>query len=99
SRCDPFCFCVNQQVPALPPRRVLCSPATMNVPRRAALEMKPLARAPLLRAAGVATALPVSRNEVLAMNDETAWPHPVHRHGPAFRVIARDGAMIVLRIG
>lgn len=28
---------------------------------------------------------------VLAMNNETAWPHPIHLHGHLFRVIARDG--------
>ncbi|MDP1718477.1 MAG: multicopper oxidase family protein [Burkholderiales bacterium] len=28
---------------------------------------------------------------VLAMNNETSWPHPIHLHGHVFRVIARDG--------
>ena len=28
---------------------------------------------------------------VLAMRNETAWPHPIHLHGHVFRVIARDG--------
>ncbi|HXF54371.1 MAG TPA: multicopper oxidase family protein [Hyphomicrobiaceae bacterium] len=29
---------------------------------------------------------------VLAMTNETAWHHPMHLHGHAFRVIARNGA-------
>jgi len=28
---------------------------------------------------------------VLSMRNETAWPHPVHLHGHAFRIIARNG--------
>ena len=28
---------------------------------------------------------------VLSMKNDTAWPHPIHLHGHAFRVIARDG--------
>jgi FtsP/CotA-like multicopper oxidase with cupredoxin domain len=28
---------------------------------------------------------------VLAMKNDTAWPHPIHLHGHAFRVIARNG--------
>jgi FtsP/CotA-like multicopper oxidase with cupredoxin domain len=28
---------------------------------------------------------------VLAMRNETSWPHPIHLHGHVFRVIARDG--------
>jgi FtsP/CotA-like multicopper oxidase with cupredoxin domain len=28
---------------------------------------------------------------VLALRNETAWHHPMHLHGHAFRVIARDG--------
>ncbi len=28
---------------------------------------------------------------VLAMKNDTAWPHPIHLHGHSFRVIARDG--------
>ncbi len=28
---------------------------------------------------------------VLALRNETAWPHPMHLHGHAFRVLARDG--------
>jgi FtsP/CotA-like multicopper oxidase with cupredoxin domain len=28
---------------------------------------------------------------VLSLKNETAWPHPIHLHGHAFRVIARDG--------
>ncbi|HEX7007051.1 MAG TPA: multicopper oxidase family protein [Alphaproteobacteria bacterium] len=31
------------------------------------------------------------RTHVLAMNNETAWHHPIHLHGHAFRVIARNG--------
>jgi FtsP/CotA-like multicopper oxidase with cupredoxin domain len=31
------------------------------------------------------------RSYVLAMRNETAWHHPMHLHGHAFRVIARDG--------
>jgi FtsP/CotA-like multicopper oxidase with cupredoxin domain len=27
----------------------------------------------------------------LSMKNDTAWPHPIHLHGHAFRVIARDG--------
>ena len=32
------------------------------------------------------------RSYVLAMNNETAWWHPMHLHGHAFRVISRNGA-------
>jgi FtsP/CotA-like multicopper oxidase with cupredoxin domain len=28
---------------------------------------------------------------VLALNNDTAWPHPMHLHGHAFRVISRNG--------
>ncbi len=31
------------------------------------------------------------RSYVLAMHNQTAWHHPMHLHGHAFRVIARDG--------
>jgi FtsP/CotA-like multicopper oxidase with cupredoxin domain len=31
------------------------------------------------------------RSCVLAMHNDTAWHHPMHLHGHAFRVIARDG--------
>ncbi|MFO0990100.1 MAG: multicopper oxidase family protein [Alphaproteobacteria bacterium] len=31
------------------------------------------------------------RSCVLAMENDTAWHHPIHLHGHAFRVIARDG--------
>jgi FtsP/CotA-like multicopper oxidase with cupredoxin domain len=31
------------------------------------------------------------RSYVLAMHNDTAWHHPMHLHGHAFRVIARDG--------
>jgi len=30
-------------------------------------------------------------HNVLAMRNETAWPHPIHLHGHVFRVIARNG--------
>jgi FtsP/CotA-like multicopper oxidase with cupredoxin domain len=29
---------------------------------------------------------------VLAMRNDTAWPHPIHLHGHVFRVIAVNGA-------
>jgi FtsP/CotA-like multicopper oxidase with cupredoxin domain len=32
------------------------------------------------------------RTYVLAMVNETAWPHPMHLHGHSFRVVARNGA-------
>lgn len=37
--------------------------------------------------------LTLARGEscVLAMANETAWHHPIHLHGHAFRVLARDG--------
>jgi FtsP/CotA-like multicopper oxidase with cupredoxin domain len=35
--------------------------------------------------------LPRGRSCVLAMHNHTAWHHPMHLHGHAFRVIARDG--------
>ena len=28
---------------------------------------------------------------VLALKNNTAWPHPIHLHGHSFRVVARDG--------
>jgi FtsP/CotA-like multicopper oxidase with cupredoxin domain len=31
------------------------------------------------------------RSYVLAMNNETAWHHPMHLHGHAFRVVSRNG--------
>jgi FtsP/CotA-like multicopper oxidase with cupredoxin domain len=31
------------------------------------------------------------RSYVLAMHNDTAWHHPMHLHGHAFRVITRDG--------
>jgi FtsP/CotA-like multicopper oxidase with cupredoxin domain len=31
------------------------------------------------------------RSYVLAMHNHTAWHHPIHLHGHAFRVIARNG--------
>ena len=31
------------------------------------------------------------RSCVLAMHNHTAWHHPMHLHGHAFRVIARNG--------
>jgi FtsP/CotA-like multicopper oxidase with cupredoxin domain len=35
--------------------------------------------------------LQLGRSYVLAMHNDTAWHHPMHLHGHAFRVIARDG--------
>jgi FtsP/CotA-like multicopper oxidase with cupredoxin domain len=35
--------------------------------------------------------LPRDRSYVLAMHNNTAWHHPMHLHGHAFRVIAREG--------
>ena len=32
------------------------------------------------------------RSYVLALSNETAWHHPMHLHGHAFRVISRNGA-------
>jgi FtsP/CotA-like multicopper oxidase with cupredoxin domain len=32
------------------------------------------------------------RTYVLAMHNHTAWHHPMHLHGHAFRVTAREGA-------
>ncbi|KAB2916621.1 MAG: multicopper oxidase family protein [Hyphomicrobiaceae bacterium] len=37
-------------------------------------------------------ALKRGRSCVLAMNNETAWHHPMHLHGHSFRVISRNGA-------
>jgi FtsP/CotA-like multicopper oxidase with cupredoxin domain len=37
------------------------------------------------------------RTYVLAMNNETAWWHPMHLHGHAFRVIKRNGVPTRLR--
>jgi FtsP/CotA-like multicopper oxidase with cupredoxin domain len=31
------------------------------------------------------------RTYVFAMNNDTAWPHPMHLHGHSFRVVARNG--------
>jgi hypothetical protein len=31
------------------------------------------------------------RSYILALNNETAWYHPIHLHGHAFRVITRNG--------
>jgi len=37
-------------------------------------------------------ALERGKSYVLAMSNETAWWHPMHLHGHAFRVISRNGA-------
>jgi FtsP/CotA-like multicopper oxidase with cupredoxin domain len=37
------------------------------------------------------------RTYLLAMNNETAWWHPMHLHGHAFRVISRNGVPTRLR--
>ncbi len=34
------------------------------------------------------------RSHVLVLKNETAWPHPMHLHGHAFRVIARNGRTV-----
>jgi FtsP/CotA-like multicopper oxidase with cupredoxin domain len=39
-------------------------------------------------------ALRQGRSYILAMNNETAWWHPMHLHGHAFRVIGRNGAPV-----
>jgi FtsP/CotA-like multicopper oxidase with cupredoxin domain len=39
---------------------------------------------PLLR-------LDLGRSYVFAMENDTAWHHPMHLHGHAFRVVARNG--------
>jgi FtsP/CotA-like multicopper oxidase with cupredoxin domain len=31
------------------------------------------------------------RTHILAMNNDTAWHHPIHLHGHSFRIIARNG--------
>ena len=31
------------------------------------------------------------QSTILALNNETAWHHPIHLHGHSFRVISRDG--------
>lgn len=35
--------------------------------------------------------LKLGRSYVLAIENETAWPHPIHLHGHAFRVLRRNG--------
>jgi FtsP/CotA-like multicopper oxidase with cupredoxin domain len=37
------------------------------------------------------------RTYVFAMNNDTAWPHPMHLHGHSFRVVARNGRPTELR--
>jgi FtsP/CotA-like multicopper oxidase with cupredoxin domain len=37
------------------------------------------------------------RSYVLALNNETAWHHPIHLHGHCFRVISRNGSATRLR--
>jgi FtsP/CotA-like multicopper oxidase with cupredoxin domain len=32
------------------------------------------------------------RSYILALDNDTAWPHPIHLHGHVFKVIARNGA-------
>jgi FtsP/CotA-like multicopper oxidase with cupredoxin domain len=34
------------------------------------------------------------RSYILAMENDTAWHHPIHLHGHAFKVIARDGVRL-----
>jgi FtsP/CotA-like multicopper oxidase with cupredoxin domain len=31
------------------------------------------------------------QSTILALNNETAWHHPIHLHGHSFRVISRNG--------
>jgi len=31
------------------------------------------------------------RSHLLAMTNDTAWHHPIHLHGHAFRVLSRNG--------
>lgn len=31
------------------------------------------------------------RTQVVTIENRTAWPHPMHIHGHAFRVLGRDG--------
>lgn len=38
-----------------------------------------------------------NRSYVLNLINDTAWPHPMHLHGHAFRVIARNGKPTALR--
>ena len=35
--------------------------------------------------------LELGRSHVLRLQNETAWPHPMHLHGHAFRILARNG--------
>jgi len=35
--------------------------------------------------------LKLGRSYILALNNDTAWPHPMHLHGMAFRVLSRNG--------
>jgi FtsP/CotA-like multicopper oxidase with cupredoxin domain len=35
--------------------------------------------------------LELGRSYIFAMENDTAWHHPIHLHGHAFQVIARDG--------
>ncbi len=35
--------------------------------------------------------LKLGRSHVLAFSNETAWPHPMHLHGHAFRIVTRNG--------
>ncbi len=34
------------------------------------------------------------RSYILAFNNDTAWPHPMHIHGMAFRVLTRNGQAV-----
>lgn len=36
--------------------------------------------------------LPRNSTHILALNNDTAWHHPIHLHGHVFRVISRNGA-------
>jgi len=35
--------------------------------------------------------LAIGRSHVLTIRNETAWPHPMHLHGHAFRILTRNG--------
>ena len=38
-------------------------------------------------------AIPRGRTAVLALNNNTAWWHPIHLHGHSFRVVSRNGKL------
>ena len=41
--------------------------------------------------------LKLGSHHVMMLHNDTAWPHPIHIHGIAFRILSRNGKPAPLR--